>query len=505
MSQKPIPSSPLRWFPEFVAAGNRRLRPQSRVLALSLVVGVIAGLGAVVFYAMGQAVFRYTLTAVAGYEPIEAGGEMRLFPDAERGVVGATPPDEAHPATKRTLRPWLIVVIITLGGLACGYIVYTFAPEAEGHGTDAAINAYHFREGKIRPRVPIVKMVASAITLGTGGSGGREGPIAQIGAGFGSYLGSLLNLRAEERRLLMAAGMGAGIGAIFRAPLAGTLFAAEVMYSSADIESDVLMPAGLGSVTAYSTFGMLFGWQPLFVIPPRVAELLTYSQPLELVAYLLLAVVMAVLAMFYTRTFYALTYALHRLPISPKLRPMVGAALTGVLAVVLFYLFDQDQRVLSVLSFGYGILQLAVEYVPGEEGNMHFAVILAVVAIGKILTTSLTIGSGGSAGVFGPSMVIGGCAGGALGIVLHRWAPGVVPHPAGFVIVGLAGFFAAAAKTPLSTLVMVSEMTGNYNLLLPALWVCLLSFLLSDQQSIYSEQVVDRLASPVHGAIVNDN
>jgi CIC family chloride channel protein len=499
---KPVPSSPLRWFPEFLAAGERRLRPQSRLLALSLVVGVIAGLGAVVFYAAGQFVFHYTLTEIAGYEPVEAAGEMHLFSGSGPQLVGVERPKDV--AAKRTLRPWLIVIVAAVGGLACGWLVYTFAPEAEGHGTDAAISAYHFRQGEIRPRVPIIKLVASAITLGTGGSGGREGPIAQIGAGFGSFLGGVLHLRPEERRLLMAAGMGAGIGAIFRAPLAGTLFAAEVMYSSADLESDVLMPAALGSVTAYSTFGLVFGWQPLFEIPPRVAELLVFNRPLELAAYLLLAVAMSVLAMLYTRTFYGLTYAFHRLPVSPKLRPMIGAALTALLAILLFYFFGGDQRVLSVLSFGYGMLQLALEYVPGAEGNMRFAAILAAVAIGKILTTSLTIGSGGSAGVFGPSMVIGGCAGGALGMWMHHMAPALVPHPAAFVIVGMAGFFAAAAKTPLSTLVMVSEMIGNYNLLLPSLWVCTLSFLLSDQQSIYSEQVVDRLASPVHGAIVPD-
>jgi CIC family chloride channel protein len=489
----------LRWFPEFLAASGRRLRPQSRVLALSLLVGVIAGLGAVGFYAAGQAVLHYTLTDLAGYRPAEAGGETRLFPDRSPAISkdGSAP-------QQSTLRPWLLVLIPALGGLACGWIVYTWAPEAEGHGTDAAINAFHHHQGEIRPRVPIVKMVASAITLGTGGSGGREGPIAQIGAGFGSYIGGVLRLRADERRLLMAAGMGAGIGAIFHAPLAGTLFAAEVLYSSADIESDVLMPAALGSVTAYCTFGAVFGWQSLFVIPPRVADMLVFNQPLELAAYTLLAVAMSVLAMLYTRTFYGLTYSLHQLPINRKLRPMIGAGLSGALAVALYYVFGRDERVLSVLSFGYGILQEALDYVPGSGHGVRLAVILLVVALGKILTTSLTIGSGGSAGVFGASMVIGGCAGGALGLALHHYVPLLVPHPASFVIVGMAGFFAAAAKTPLSTLVMVSEMTGNYNLLLPALWVCTLSFLLSDRQSLYREQVVDRLASPAHGAIEND-
>ena len=363
MPHSPRPSSPLRWFPDFLAAGSRRLRPQSRVLALSLVVGVIAGLGAVAFYAAGQAVFHYTLTDLAGYKPVEAGGELHLFAQAREGAADVAP--------ARTLRPWLLVVIPTLGGLLCGLIIYTWAPEAEGHGTDAAIAAYHFHDGEIRPRVPIVKMIASALTLGTGGSGGREGPIAQIGAGFGSFLGGVLHLRPDERRLLMAAGMGAGIGAIFRAPLAGTLFAAEVLYSSADIESDVLMPAGLGSVTAYCTFGAVFGWQPLFTIPPQIAELLVFNRPLELAAYLLLAIVMAVLAMLYTRTFYGLTYVFHHLPINAKLRPMIGAGLTGLIAVALYFAFGGDERLLSVLSFGYGILQQALLIAPGDEGNLR--------------------------------------------------------------------------------------------------------------------------------------
>jgi CIC family chloride channel protein len=491
MADSSRPSSPLRWFPEFLAAEIRRLRPQSRVLALSLVVGVFAGLGAAGFFAAGQVVFHYTLTELAGYAPVEAGGDV--------GSFGRMPESAADVASTRQLRPWLLIVIPAFGGLLCGLIIYTWAPEAEGHGTDAAIVAYHFHDGEIRPRVPIVKMIASALTLGTGGSGGREGPIAQIGAGFGSFLGRALRLHPAERRLLMAAGMGAGIGAIFRAPLAGTLFAAEVLYSSADIESDILMPTGLGSVTAYCTFSSLFGWQPLFVIPPQVAELLVFNRPLELAAYLLLAVAMAVLAMLYTRTFYGFMYVFHHLPINARLRPMIGAGLTGAVAVALYFAFDGDPRLLSVLSFGYGILQQALLIVPGDEGNLRLAVIFLAIAVGKILTTSLTIGSGGSAGVFGPSMVIGGCAGGAVGIMLERVAPGLVAHPATYVIVGAAGFFSAAAKTPFSTLVMVSEMTGSYNLLLPALWVCALAFLLSDQQSIYSEQVVDRGASPVHG------
>ncbi len=163
------------------------------------------------------------------------------------------------------------------GGLLSGWLVYTFAPEAEGHGTDAAINAYHRAGGLIRGRVPIVKTIASAITLTTGGSGGREGPIAQIGAGFGSFLATRLKLSDRERRIMMAAGIGAGVGSIFRAPLAGALFAAEVLYRDPEFESEVIIPAGISSVVAYCLFCLVFGWGSLFDSPD-----FKFSNPLEL-------------------------------------------------------------------------------------------------------------------------------------------------------------------------------------------------------------------------------
>jgi CIC family chloride channel protein len=393
-------------------------------------------------------------------------------------------------------------VVPVVGALLSGFLVFAFAPEAEGHGTDSAIAAYHHRQGVIRPRVPLIKMIASALTLGTGGSGGREGPIAQIGAGFGSFLGGLLRLRPADRRVLMAAGMGAGVAAIFRAPLAGALFAAEVLYRSPDFESEVIIPAALASIIAYCTFGLAFGWAPLFSLPPEITSALEFDNPLQLGPYLLLALFVAVLAMLYTRSFYWLTHLFHKLRLRPHLRPALGAFLTGALGLALYYALDGEQRVLSVLSFGYGILQDAMT---SSDRSLDFALVLLAVAVGKILTTGLTIGSGGSGGVFGPSMVIGGCGGGALGIVLYRLWPGVTPHPASFVIVGMAGFFAAAAKTPFSTLVMVSELTGNYNLLLPTLWVCAVAFLLSDEQSIYCSQVESRSKSPAHqGDYVRD-
>lgn len=468
-----------RWWPEFLILGQRRIQNQVRILGLSVIVGVVAGLAAIVFYVITESAAYYAMDYLAGYqvEP-RPGGEVEL------SWIERT----THP-----LKPWLLIVIPTVGGLAAGWLIYTFAPEAEGHGTDSAIAAYHQHQGYMRPRVPIVKMIASALTIGSGGSGGREGPIAQIGAGFGSAFADLLRLRPAERRVLLAAGMGAGIGAIFRAPVAGALFASEVLYASPEFEPEVILPAALASVIAYSTYGAVFGWAPLFTIPD-----LSFADPFHLLSYTILALAMVPLAMLYTRTFYGLTALFRRIPGPRHIRPAIGGLSTGLLAVGLYYLFDGNEATLSVLAFGYGGVQGALTHT-AELG----AWLLLAIALGKLLTTSLTIGSGGSGGVFGPSMVIGACAGGAMGIGLDNWWPDLVDDPGAFAVVGMAGFFAAAAKTPFSTLIIVSEMTGGYHLLLPALWVCSLSFMLSDRRSIYKQQVESRTRSPAHqGAFV---
>ncbi len=261
-----------------------------------------------------------------------------------------------------------------------------------------------------------------------------------------------------------------------------------MLYASPEFEPEVILPAALASVIAYSTFGTIFGWTPLFTLPE-----LTFGDPKQLLAYSILALLMVPLALLYTRTFYGLTALFRELPGPRHIRPAIGGLLTGLIGVGLYYSLGEDQQAFSVLAFGYGAVQAAL-----TETEAVGATMLVAIALGKLLTTSLTIGSGGSGGVFGPSMVIGGCAGGAVGLGLHSLWPELVPHPSSFAVVGMAGFFAAAAKTPFSTMIMVSEMTGGYLLLLPALWVCTISFMLSDRQSIYSQQVESRTRSPAH-------
>jgi len=377
--------------------------------------------------------------------------------------------------------------------LISGVIVFLFAPEAEGHGTDSAIEAYHRKLGRIRTRVPLVKMIASAITIGTGGSGGREGPIAQIGAGFGSFLATRLRLSSRNRRIMLAAGIGGGVGAIFRAPLAGAIFAAEVLYSSSEVDAEVLLPAMVSSIVGYGVYASRFGWDHMFSVPSTHG----FTNPLELGPYLVLALVVALAALLYIGTFEGARSMFARLPIPPAFRVMLGGVITGFVGLALILSFGQTRDVGDVLSGGYGIIQHVID----TDGRGMSIVLLLAVAVGKIVTTSASIGSGGSGGVFGPSMVIGATLGAAVGKIFHGFMPDIVQHPMTFAVVGMAGFFAAAANTPISTMIMVSELTGDYGLLVPSMWVCAIAFLISRDWTIYGSQLSSRaLALPRLGA-----
>ncbi len=444
-------------------------------------IGVVAGLGAILFQFMGQAVVHFTLEEIAGVAPQDAAGEHAIFvhTESEFSMFG-------------------LMAVITAGGLVSGFLVYTFAPEAEGHGTDAAIDSFHNKRGAVRGRIPIVKTIASAVTIGTGGSGGREGPIAQIGAGFGSFLATKLNLSARDRRIMLAAGMGAGVGAIFRAPLAGALFAGEILYRDADLEAEVIVPTAISSIIGYSVYALSLPADKRFT--PLFGSQLKYAigSPLELVSYAVLACVLVVVGVLYIKTFYGTHKLFQKLPVLPHFRPAIGAALAGLCGLAFYIAMGRNAHALSVLSTGYGALQEALT--PG--GNLVSIQLLFLIALVKIATTSLTISSGGSGGVFGPSMVIGGCLGAAVGQFFFQAFEPAYPEwiapPRAYAIVGMAGFFAGCAHAPFSTIIMVSEMTGDYHLLLPTMWVSMLCFLMGRRWSLYEKQVPTRLESPAH-------
>jgi len=444
-------------FKERIGSGD--IAVAGKWLFYFVMIGIIAGSGAIIFHYLCSLGMHFFLDLMAGYRPTSPAGEHLLLPH-----------------TQTPFNKWILLILPALGGLISGWIVYTFAPEAEGHGTDAAIDAYHHKGGLIRGRIPIIKTIASAITLTTGGSGGREGPIAQIGAGFGSFLATKFNLSKRERRIMMAAGIGAGVGSIFRAPLAGALFAAEVLYRDPDFESEVIIPAGISSVVAYCIFCLVFGWGSLFDSPDFI-----FQNPLELGPYIVLAGVLVLAAIFYIKVFYGVRDLFHKFSIPNHFKPAIGGLITGIIGFFLPY----------TLAFGYGIAQQAIF-------NQVAIPTLIALAIGKIFTTSFSIGSGGSGGVFGPSIVIGGALGGAVGKIFHLLIPSVVVTPGSFVIVGMAGFFAAASNTPISTIIFISEMTNSYHLLLPSLMVCSICYLLCQRWSIYEQQLKSRIDSPAH-------
>jgi chloride channel protein, CIC family len=430
-----------------------------RLFFASILIGIVSGLGAVLFFKLLGICSHYCFHLPTNYFPPEPMGEVSGF------MHGSGP-----------LRWWIILLVPAIGGLISGFIVFKWAPEAEGHGTDAMIEAFHQHKGFIRKRVPFIKSISSIITIGTGGSAGREGPIAQIGAGFGSYLSHVLRLSDEEKRILLLAGAAGGIGAIFRSPLGGALFAVEVLYKR-DFEAKALIPALVSSIVAYSVFTSVFGWGMLFDTPTFI-----FDHPIELLFYGVFGFFCAFMGLVYIKVFYGFRDKFFKpIPIAPHFKPAIGGLMIGVLGVFAPY----------ILASGYGYLQDAM------NGNLTIQFML-IAALLKIFATSFTISSGGSGGVFAPSLFIGGMLGGAFGQFFAELFPGAINNPTAFVLVGMGAFFAGAAKVPISSMIMVSEMTGGYQLLVPMMLSSSTAYMALGRTTLYEQQVNRMADSPAN-------
>ncbi|MCG2727192.1 MAG: chloride channel protein [Candidatus Methanoperedenaceae archaeon] len=437
------------------------LRQVQRWAIFSIVIGIVSGFGAILFYLGLSALSNYVLGGIGGYYPPVPGGEPSLF---------------SHPATNMR---WILFLLPAAGGLLAGIIIYTYAPEAEGHGTDAVIDAYNNKRGFIRKRVPLIKAISSIITIGSGGSAGREGPIAQIGAGFGSTLASFLKLSDRDRRIMVICGTAAGIGSIFKAPLGGSIFAIEVLYKS-DLETEGLVPAFISSTVAYSMFSSFFGWGHIFTTPG-----FNFTRPEELIFYGILGILCAVTAILFVIIFYGLRDKIFKpMKIKPHFKPAIGGLLVGIIAIF----FPQ------VLGTGYGWTQIAIN---GDIVKMSI-LLMMVLVLAKILATSFTISSGGSGGVFAPSLVMGAMVGGAFGQIIALVFPNTIAQPGSYALVGMGALLAGAAKVPIAAIVMVSEMAGNYNLLAPLMVASTISYMLAGKWTIYEKQVENRASSPAH-------
>jgi CIC family chloride channel protein len=456
------------------------LRILGRTLLHTAAVGLAAGLMGAAFFAALEYAQGFFLEHLAGYTPLRAHGE-KIF--GEGGVVA--------------LHPVVVLLLPMCGALLAG-VVCQLAPETRGGGGDATIHAFHHQGGAVRRRVIWVKALASILTLGSGGSGGREGPTMQMGGALGSAIGLSFRVSARERRILMIAGVAAGMAAVFRTPLGAALLAVEVLYRD-DFEAEALVPAILASVIAYSVVIFIFGESTLFARAPRYAFV-----PRHLPLYALLAVAIAAAASTFLRALRAVQRVSVRLPLPSWARPGAGGLALGVFAVPLIYLvgghFGTPGRALGILGGGYGAAQVAItgaEWLPGGWRGVEFLLFLGAA---KMVSTSLTVGTGGSAGDFGPSLVLGGLFGGAFGraaaLLLHD--PSI--DPGAFALVGMGTFYGGIAHVPVSSLIMVSELAGSYDLLVPLMLAEGIAFVALRKRFLYEAQVPTYGDSPVHRA-----
>ena len=429
--QKFIKSHPLQW---------RLLDADSSVmLVTSLIVGIGAGLGAVLFRRLIDWIHNFAYNDIAGI-----------------------------------LAEWYplhLIVIPALGGAIVGPLVYYFAREAKGHGVPEVMEALELRGGKIRPRVVLVKSLASSVCIASGGSVGREGPIAQIGSALGSLIGQLLKLSEDRVRTLVACGAAGGIAATFNAPIAGAVFALEVLLRR--FGSVYFGAVVISAVTADVIAHYFEGDSRTFLTPEY-----TMQSPWELLLYTLMGFIAALAAVGFSRLLYFSEdiWGLIRIPEPAK--PLFGGILLGLLGII-SYQIDGFPRVFGV---GYETIE-----------NTLFSQLTLQVTFGllllKLVATTLTLGSGGSGGIFAPSLFMGAMLGASFGQIAHTIFPEIVAPSGAYALVGMAAFFGGAAHAPITAILILFEMTGDYQIILPLMLSTVLSTIVSrnlSPDSIYT-------------------
>ncbi len=433
---------------------------------VGITIGILVGIASIVFYE-GVKLCTFMLLRMTGYIPPEPEYNV-LLPELPANLA-------------------LLLPVMLLGGVLTGLLI-RIAPEIKGGGLDAAIRAFHSPRGEIRSRVPLLKVIASSITIGSGGSAGREGPMGQIGAGIGSFVAGIFKLSEKERRIAISAGIGSGFGAIFKAPLGGALMGTEVLYTR-DFEKEALIPAIIASIVGYTIFSFYTDTTPVFLAP----EVGWSFQQIPF--YMVLGVVTGGVGILYIKALETMEKLFSRIKLPLWVKPAVGLTSLALITIFLFGALPAELKLapLASLGVGYGFIQLAI------FNSLSLEIMLAI-AVLKILYTSITIGSGASGGDFAPGLVIGAMVGGALGKIFHMLFPQIVTTqtiPA-FVIIGMLALFGGASKAPISVILMVSEMTSSYSLLFPSLIAIVGSYMITGRHSLYKAQVPTRLHSPIH-------
>ena len=423
---------------ERVAQRSRRwLMGSQGLVALAIAVGVGAGAGAIAF--------RYL---ILGFTEIFSGHR-------DYSIAG-------HAANPHVagLGMWFVVLAPMVGGLVYGPLVSRFAPEARGHGVPEVMLSVAEHGGRIRPQVPTVKALASALCIGSGGSVGREGPIVQIGSALGSLLGQFAHAPERRVRLLVACGAAGGISATFNAPIAGVFFALEVILR--DFETGSFGVVVISSVTAAAISRAVFGSASFLHLPA-----FSVSSPVEFVLYALLGALAAVVGVAFIRVLYGSEDLADRVWRGPAwARPAVGGVVLGLLLLVLPQMY----------GVGYPVLSRAV------EGHYVIGFVL-VLLVAKLLATSLTIAIGGSGGVFAPGLFMGAMLGSAFGQTVHGLLPGLTAPAGAYALVGMGAVFAGAARAPITAVLIIFELTNDYSIILPLMLAIVVATSLSHRMS----------------------
>jgi CIC family chloride channel protein len=443
-----------------VKSGPRKPYGPVSFLLLSILVGVVAGLGAVLF--RGLIAFFHNFLFL---------GKLSIFYDANIHTPSS---------------PWgpLIVLAPVVGAVGVVFLVKNFAPEAKGHGVPEVIDAIHYHKGGIRPIVALIKSLASALTIGSGGSVGREGPIIQIGSAFGSTIGLLLRMSPYERTILIAAGAGGGIAATFNTPVGGVLFAVELLLQEVSVKT--LVPVAVATVTATYIGQVFFGAHPSFVIPAFETPFFHVADPVVLFSYAGLGGIMGLASTLLIKWIYSFEdYFETRIRGGYYTRHMFGMFLVGAIFWVCMPLFGHYY----VEGVGYSTIQ---EILSGMR--LPFFLLLLLFFL-KLVATSLTLGSGGSGGIFSPSLYIGATLGGAYGLLLNLLFPKLAISPPAFAVAGMAGMVGGVTGAAMTAIVMTFEMTLDYSVILPMTITVAISYGVRKmlcRESIYTQKLARR-------------
>jgi CIC family chloride channel protein len=417
-------------FTDHFEDAQRRLWSSRRLFVVATLIGVLAGVAAWAFRMLIGVIHNFAFY-----------GQLSPHYDAN-----------LHTATSSW--GWLIIFVPLIGGIVVVWLVENFAPEAKGHGVPEVMDAIYYRRGRIRGVVSVVKAIASAITIGTGGSLGREGPIVQISAAFSSVLAQWIKLPMSQRNLLIACGASGGIAATFNAPLGGILFSVELLLLA--VNSRTLLPVIISSVIAANVGRYLIGPEPAFHVP-AAAVAPHADNPFVIAIYFPFAVLVGLLALVFIKSVYWSEEWFERLPVGPYRRHMLGMLALGLL----IWGLHRWAGHYYVQGVGYATIQDLL------LGDLSSPGLILLLLGAKLLATLLTIGSGGSGGVFSPSLFLGSALGGFCGYALAALFPGLGVDPQTMTLVGMASMVAATTSAPMTAALMTYEMTLDYLVVLP--------------------------------------